>query len=178
MKTLMGMGKHRLTLRLPDAVVEQLKKESEEKVLPVNAIINRILTKYVIYETRMNSLTHISLPQALFSNLISQLDESQKEKITEQSSHLVQKLFTMLNIEYNLRNVIDEYFFMLSSCCGWYTFHSEKNYDKYRLVFESKMGIKWIQFLSQYIKNILQSLKVNIINESIDDSILVFELKE
>ena len=39
---------NRITLRLPSNILQVLKKESEKRDLPLNAIINRILSKNII----------------------------------------------------------------------------------------------------------------------------------
>ena len=170
-----GEGTNRITLRLPESILKKLKTESDEKVLPLNAIINRILTKHVMFDMRINKLSGIITPQDLLSNIIDKLDETQKEELAQQGPQIVKKLFTMLNVQYNVKNVIEDYFIMLGTYCGWYKFHVDSENNHYRLIFESDLGKEWITFLSLYVNCILKPLKVHVENEFIDDSTLVLE---
>jgi len=81
----------------------------------------------------------------------------------------------MLNLQYTIQNVIDDYFIMLGTYCGWYKFHADADHNKYRLIFESDLGKEWIKFLSLYVNCILESLRVNVVNEFVDDSALIIE---
>lgn len=170
-----GEGTNRITLRLPESILKKLKKESDERVLPLNAIINRILTKHVMFDMRINKLSGITTPQDLLSNIIDKLDETQKEELALQGPQIVKKLFRMLNVKYNVQNVIDDYFIMLGTYCGWYKFHVDSENNQHRLIFESDLGKEWIAFLSMYVNGILKSLRVDIVNEFIDDSALIIE---
>ena len=175
MKMSRGVGTNRITLRMPDYLRNVLKKESDEKVLPLNAVINRILTKHIVFDMRMDALPSVTISQMLLSKVISELDSDQKTNASQQGPLTVKKLFTKLNLKYNIQNVVDEYFSMLGKYCGWFTFHFEINKNHYRLVFESDLGQDWMTFLTSYVREILKSLKVHIELEQTDDSVLVFE---
>jgi hypothetical protein len=166
---------NRITLRLPQSILQVLKKESDERILPLNAIINRILTKHVMFDMRINKLSNISTHQDFLSLIIEKLDKFQKEELAEHGPQMVKKYFTLLDLEYTIPNVIDEYFSMLGKYCGWYKFHCELDHNRYRLIFESKLGKEWLMFLSLYVGSILRSLRVHIDKEWTDDSILVIE---
>ena len=123
----------------------------------------------------MNALPSITLSQTLFSIILENLTQAQKQEIANRGLLTIKNLFTVLGIEYNTGNILNEYFTILGKYCGWFTFHYDVDENHYRLVFETELGHGWIEFLQFYIKKILQSLTVNIDNESVAGSVLIVE---
>jgi len=165
----------RITVRLSNKVLQELKKESDKSVLPLSSTINRILSNYVIFDIKKNTIPTITMSQILLSKLVKNLDQSEKAELAEQGPKTIMKLFAMLNLEFTLPNVIENYFTIVGRYCGWYVFNYYLKNDQYRLVFKTELGEEWIEFLSIYLKNILKSLKIRIEKEIIDDSVIVFE---
>jgi len=165
----------RITVRVSNKVLQELKKESDKSVLPLSSTINRILCNYVIFDIKKNTIPIITTSQILLSKLFKHLDHSEKVELAEQGPKTVMKLFAMLNLEFTLPCVIENYFTMVGRYCGWYIFNYYLKNDHYRLVFKTDIGKEWTKFLSLYLKNILKSLKIRIEKEIIDDSVIVFE---
>ncbi|MGI0026832.1 MAG: hypothetical protein ACREAD_03210 [Nitrosopumilaceae archaeon] len=168
---------NRLTLRLPNNVLEKLKKEAERKDLPLNAVITKILSKNTIYEMEFNVIPTITMSQVLFSKMVDNVADTTLEKIAREGPDVIKKLFTIIGIDYKLDNVIEKYFVIFSKYCGWFKFTYEINDSHYRFVFETPLGEKWTNFLSSYIRSVLGSLKIHVDNESVHDNILLFEFK-
>jgi hypothetical protein len=166
---------NRVTLRLPNNILESLKIESKKHDLPLNAIITRILSKNIIFDLKFNLLPTITMSQALFSKIMTKLDEKNQREIVLHVPKSVKHLFTILNLNYDLTSIIENHFVIMDKYCGWYTFHHDVNGDNYRLVFESDLGPDWIQFLRLYITSILNSLRISNIYVKIEGSVLVFE---
>lgn len=166
---------NRVTLRLPNNILESLKKESEKHDLPVNAIIARILSKNVIFDLKFNVLPTITMSQALFSKIMAKLDDRNQREIVLYVPKSVKHLFTLLDLNYDLASIIENHFVIMDKYCGWYAFHSDVKENNYRLVFESDLGPDWIQFLRLYITSILNSLRISNIDVKIEGSVLVFE---
>jgi hypothetical protein len=166
---------NRITLRLSNNILQVLKKESEKHDLPLNAIINRILNKNIIFDMRFNVLPTITMSQALFSKLLAKLDEKNQREIVLYVPKSVKQLFTLLNLNYDLKNIIENHFLIMDKYCGWYNFHYDQKGNNYRLVFESDLGSDWKQFLRLYITSILHSLRISHIKETTEGSVLVFE---
>jgi len=165
----------RVTLRLPNNILQVLQKESEKRDLPLNAIINRILSKNVIFDMKMNVLPTITMSQALFSKILAKLDETNQREIVLYVPKSVKQLFTLLNLNYDLTSVLENHFEIMDKYCGWYTFHYDVKGNHYRLVFESDLGPDWVQFLRLYITSILYSLRIGNIDVKIEGAVLVFD---
>ncbi len=166
---------NRVTLRLPNNILESLKIESKKHDLPLNAIITRILSKNIIFDLKFNLLPTITMSQALFSKIMTKLDEKNQREIVLYVPKSVKQLFTILNLNYDLTSIIENHFVIMDKYCGWYVFHSDVEGDNCRLVFESDLGPDWIQFLRLYITSILNSLRISNIDVKIEGSVLVFE---
>jgi hypothetical protein len=166
---------NRITLRLPNNILEVLKKESKKRDLPLNAIISRILSKNVIFDIQLNVLPTITMSQALFSKIFDKLDEKNQREIVLYVPKSVKQLFALLNLNYDLKNIIENHFLIMDKYCGWYNFHYDVRGDNYHLVFESDLGPDWIQFLRLYVTSILNSLRISNIAVKIEGSVLVFE---
>jgi len=166
---------NRVTLRLPNNILESLKKESEKHDLPLNAVITRILSKNIIFDMKFNVLPTITMSQTLFSKIMTKLDEKNQREIVLYVPKSVKQLFTVLDLNYNLASIIENHFLIMDKYCGWYAFHNNVKGDNYRLVFESDLGPDWIQFLRLYITSILNSLRISNIDVKIENSVLVFE---
>lgn len=115
------------------------------------------------------------MSQGLFMEMIDNLDESTLEKVAKQGPKLVKKLCTLSGWKYDIDSIIDNYFVTLAKYCSWFRFKHEVDRANYQLVFETNMGDKWIKFLSVYVRSILESLKIHINDESIDDGVIIFE---
>ena len=168
---------NRVTLRLPNNVLEKLKKESERKDLPLNSIITKILLKNITYEMEFNSIPTITMSHVLFSKIMDNVEDITLEKIAAEGPNVIKKLFTIMGIQYNLDNVIEKYFVVFSKYCGWFKFTYVTNDSDHRFVFETLLGEKWTKFLSLYVKNILESLKIHVDNESIHENVILFQFK-
>ncbi|HKU33671.1 MAG TPA: hypothetical protein VJR22_07490, partial [Candidatus Nitrosotalea sp.] len=67
------------------------------------------------------------------------------------------------------------YFTIIGKYCGWYQFRYKADRANYTLTFETNMGRKWARFISKYVRSILESLKVHITDESLDEEVVVFK---
>lgn len=168
---------HRITLRMPNSIFTEIRKEAELKDLPVNAVINKLLSKNTSYDIKFNVIPTITMSHVLFSKIVEEIDEQTIEKIASEGPDVVKKLFTLLGIPYTLHEVIESYFVTFGKYCGWYKFTYQVKNSQYRLVFETSLGTSWTKFLFLYVKNILGSLGAHIVNSSIHDNIILFEFK-
>lgn len=164
-----------MTLRLPLRVSQILKKEAEKRDLPLNALITKILFKNVTYDMHVNTLPAVTISDVLFSRIIEKVDGIHLEEIAKEGPDIIRKLFAIQGIEYNLQEIMDKHFVIMGKYCGWYSFNNTGNKEKYRLVFETQLGSKWIKFLMMYVTNILESLKIKIDDKLVHGDIMIFK---
>jgi hypothetical protein len=169
---------NRITLRIPTSTLKVLKAEADRRDIPLNALVIKILSRSIAFDTTVNTMPNIILPYLLFAKILDDLDNSSIEKLVKEGPHLVGKLFMILGIKYGLKEVIENYLIVLGKYCGWYNFTYESNGPHYRLVFETQIGSNWTRFLAEYIRSLLESLRVYIETNSINDNVIVFELRD
>ena len=166
---------NRITLRLPNHILEILKKEADQKDLTLNALVTKILNKNIAFEMHVNAVSSITMTHDLFMKMIEKMDESEIVEIAKEGPKVIKKLFKILGLEYDLDHIIYSYFTIVSKYCGWYEFIHKVKHDRYRLVFNVVPESKWTRFVQVYVKTILESLKIRIDEESVNDTVIVFE---
>gem|GEM_PF-631740 len=164
---------NRITVRLPNTLFEELRKEADSKDLPLNSYVTKILSKHVTFDSRLEMLPTVITSQILFSAIIGTMDEASINDISKIAPRMAKKFAALGGWEYNVDNLIEHYFSLVGRYCGWYQFRHKVDRANYTLIFETGMGRKWARFVLKYVTAILESLKVHITEESVDDEIAI-----
>jgi hypothetical protein len=172
------VGSHRVTLRLPNSVSSVLKKEAEKRDLPLNALITKILFKNVSFDMQINALPAVTMSDFLFSRMIDKISDKDLEEIAKEGPSAIRKLFAIQGIEYKLDEITENHFVVMSKYCGWFSFTQTVKNDRYRLIFETQLGSKWIQFIALYVTNILESLHVCIESKIVHENVIIFSFSK
>lgn len=166
---------NRITLRLPTGLFEELRRAADEKDLPLNSFVTKVLNKHVSFERPFEMMPTILTSQILFSAIVETMDEASMNEAAKLAPKLVKKFAALGGWEYNVDNTIENYFSVVGKYCGWYQFRSKSERTNYTMVFETGMGRKWARFVSKFVRAILESLKVHITEESTDDEVVIFK---
>lgn len=169
------MSTNRLTLRLQSDLLEILKQNADKKDLTLNAMITNILNKNVTYDETVNVIPNMIMPHDLFFNIITKIGEPDLNEIVKSGPNVVKKLFDIMGLQYDIDHVINNYLTTLSKYCNWFEFSYKITGNDYRLVFCTGTSSNWATFVQQYVKTILESLKIRVTNDSINDGVIVFE---
>jgi hypothetical protein len=165
----------RVTLRLQTDLLDTLMEEANKRDLTLNALINRTLSRTASYDNSVNVVQCLTMPHELFLEIISEIPQNSIREIGKGGPRIVKKLFSIMGIKYDIEHVIENYFTILGKHCGWFEFSYKEQFRNYRLVFCAGKDPKWSAFVQAYVKNILDSLKIVSINDTIHDGIVVFE---
>jgi len=165
----------RITLRLPHDILESLKTDAHKKDLSLNTLISNILSKNVTYGETVNLIPNVIIPYDLLSIIVREMTDPHVITISKGGPMIVKKLFDIMGMAYNIDNVIQSYFTPMSKYCNWFEFSYVQKGKKYRLVFSTGKDAQWIKLIQNYVKMILQSLKIIIYDEYIHDGVIVFE---
>ncbi len=168
-------GTQRMTLRIPNSISNILKKEADKRDLPLNALITKILFKNVSYDMQVNTLPAVTVSDVLFSRIIEKLSESDLQEIAKEGPDIIKKIFVIQGINYTLKEIMDKHFVIMGKYCGWYSFTNTGTGENHRLVFETQLGTKWIEFLMLYVTNILESLKIKIDSKLVHGNVVIFK---
>ncbi len=170
---------NRVTVRLPNHVIAELEKEADKKDLPLSSLMAKTLNKAVSFDMKHRSISKIVVPESLFGAMLNELPESSVRKIAEGlGPKLARK--TMLATEmkwHDLDSVIENHFLPLAKYCDWFQFDCRKSLNSYILTFTTKSSSsKWVDFLSTYVKSILESMKANVTETIIEDDTIIFHV--
>jgi hypothetical protein len=165
----------RVTLRLQTDLHDALMEEAHKRDLTMNALINRILSRNMSYDNNVNVVQCVTVPHELFLEMINSMPQNSLNEIGKSGPRIVKKLFSLIGIQYDLEHVIENYFVILGKYCGWFEFSHKEQFGDHRLVFYVGKDTKWSAFVHAYVKNILNSLKITSMNDSIQDGIVIFE---
>ena len=175
LEVLKRVSANRVTLRLQSDLLEILKQNADKKDLTLNALINNILNKNITYDETVNVIPNMVIPHDLFFNIITKIEEPDVNEIVKSGPNVVKKLFGIMGIQYDVDHVIHNYLTTLSKYCNWFEFSYKITATNYRLVFCTGTSSNWATFVQQYVKTILESLKIRVINDSINNGVIVFE---
>lgn len=169
---------NRVTLRLPNPILDALRKEAEKRDLSLNALVAKILSKSISFDLHVKAIPNVIIPHDLFINVIDKIDDRFVDEIAKTGPFVVKKLFKILGFEYDLDQVIYNYFDIIGKYCEWYQFSHQIKHGRYRLVFNTTLGSKWTTFLITYVRTILESLRIRVSDISINDGVIVFEFTQ
>ncbi|HXU95606.1 MAG TPA: hypothetical protein VFP45_04130 [Candidatus Nitrosotalea sp.] len=166
---------NRITLRIQNDLLEALKNESEKKDLTLNAMVNKILVKNVAYDENVNVVETMIIPHDLFHIMIEKMKNSELIEIATEGPRIVKKIFDIMGVSYDIDHTIANYFIVLDKYCNWFEFSHKIIGSKYRLIFCTGSNNQWSGFIQNYIRSILESLKIIVSSESNSDGIIIFE---
>ena len=166
---------NRITLRIQNDLLEVLKNESEKKDLTLNALVNKILVKNVAYAENVNVVETMIVPHELFHIMVEKMKNSELIEIATEGPRIVKKIFDIMGVPYDIDHTIANYFIVLDKYCNWFEFSHKVTGSKYRLIFCTGSNDNWSGFIQNYIRSILESLKIIVSSESNSDGIIIFE---
>lgn len=166
---------NRITLRIQNDTLEVLKNDAEKRDLTLNALVNKILVKDVAYAKNVNVVETMIIPHELFLIMIEKMKNSELVTIAKEGPRIVKKIFDITGISYDIDHINANYFTVLDKYCNWFEFSHKVIGSKYRLIFCAGSNDKWAGFVQNYVKAILESLKIIISSESNNDGIIIFE---
>ena len=93
-----------LTLRIDKEMLDDLRKESEQKTLSLNTLTNQIIKSYIKWYSPAQKAGIMFVPKCLLIPIIDNLAEYQIERLAEQFRKSgYEETLLMMSKEYNLR---------------------------------------------------------------------------
>jgi len=153
-------NKSNVTLSVDTPIFEEIKKDSENQAISVNAKINTILTKHVLFYKHLEDQEGVSIPKKYFDALIELLEENKHiELLTSVSVETMQAVYVHDNVPFTIDGLIKHHFEKVALWAGAYRrFRHYVDKEGYIcLVFEHKFGIKWSRVLGQVFVILLKT---------------------
>lgn len=168
-----------ITFRLDEGVVEELTKESDQKEVSLNVLVNQILKRYAEWDRYENKIGVIPVPRVMMTKLIDKalgiakdsgiinIEEMKKQIITEavEIAYLsLKESVLFMRSDFNLFSVLyilEEYM----KVCGLNSEHKFDNGSRHVFTLQHDMGENWSLFSKELLEKIfinLAQVKTNI----------------
>lgn len=148
-----------LSFRIPENLRRELNKEAERQRINLNALANRILTKYVDFDRIAEHEHSIILDRRIFSSIIEVASGEDLESLgRELGPRLVKQTFEFFGIEPTVEILVSRYFEPMGAYSGRYQSNVVGNAPDLKLILEHDYGVKWSAFLAEYTRGVIKSL--------------------
>jgi hypothetical protein len=142
--------KSTITLAIDSDVLMEIRKEAEARGLSINAKINTILTKYVIFYRRAEELDSQTVPNKTFRFLLDNIDEVKLlQEFKSNAMDIVHSLHLEQNTPLTLDNLVKFTVEGIGLNAG--VFHSfsyfKDEFGDPTLVLKHNYGIKWSRII-------------------------------
>ena len=150
--------KPNITIISDAKTLNELKKWADSKGLSMNALINEVLTKNILFYRYVSEHDSMTIPSTIYSDMINMLPKKiLVDMVSKTISEMIQSLFANNNVSYTMDNMIEFYFESVGLWSGLYNIFKRYNdMGVTNLVFEHKYGIKWSEILAQSISSVMK----------------------
>jgi hypothetical protein len=165
-----------LTFRIEQDVLDELRKESEQKMQDLDALINKILKFYFEWHKPSTISGNIPFSKALLARIFNNLNDELMDKIAEDfvKYELKEQLF-MLGREYTLLS-------FMNVVCSWcdasgfpYRHEKTNNADIYTIRFD--LGEKWPIFFGKFVQAIAKHFKIKNLEAEVTNNTVTFKIQ-
>ena len=154
--------KSNVTVSVDDNIFDEIKKDAKSHGLSVNAEVNNVLQRHIVFYRHVNEQDGIILPHAVFAEMVNLIDEDKLMRLPYETGagDYVTAIFAHNNIPFTIDNLVEYGFEGIALWAGTYkTIRYRKDDSGIKeLVFEHKYGIKWSKAIgyafSRFIQNI------------------------
>lgn len=139
-------------------ILNELREWADSKGLSMNALINEVLTKNILFYRHISEYGYVTIPSTAYFHMIDMLSKEDLVNLLSRTiSETVQTIFVHNNISYTMDNMVKFYFERVGQWSGIYNiFKCYDERDSTKLIFEHKYGIKWSDVLEQSISNLMK----------------------
>jgi hypothetical protein len=164
-----------VTLSLDKDIYDLIFQEATSEGLSVNAKINSILTKNIIFYRRIDDVGCITVMPETVSFFLKNTNE--KEIIKSLEVHLLKEIhsfFRMNNIQPNLQNIIDHLFQRIALWSGYYnSFNYDIDEHYIRINLRHRYGINWSRIIEKIFSRILFSFHFKSNSDILDNMVIM-----
>jgi len=148
-----------ITLALDSGVLDEIRNDAHVQASSVNAKINSILTKYVMFYKHAETRSCLFVPAIMHSKIIDMIDEHKLVEILKKRN--LDEIPTLLahdNIAPTVENFNEKFFSKLFLMAGLYSrFRYNTDEKGYRfLLFEHKYNIKWSRIIGEVFSYLIE----------------------
>jgi len=148
-----------LSIRVSSDLSNELEKEVRRQGTTVNALVNRVLERYLAFD-RMADYDHsVTLERGFFEKII---EKASNEDLVDLAKSLGPKIvkrdFAFFNIAPTLDNLITKYFEPAGAFSDRFDLNISGEAPDLKLVLTHEHGRKWSGFLGEYCDQVVESV--------------------
>jgi hypothetical protein len=148
-----------LTLRLDKEMLDDLRKESEQKTVSINTLTNQIIKSYIKWYAPARRAGIMFVPKCLLIAIIDNLAEYQMERLAEQFRKSgYEETLLMMSKEYSLPVILDLFDSWLN--VSNMQFDRESSEGSLTYIINHGVGRKWSLFLEKVFWYIVEDLGI------------------
>ena len=148
-----------LTLRIDKEMLDDLRKESEQKTISLNTLTNQIITSYIKWYSPAQRAGIMFVPKCLLIPIIDNLAEYQIERLAEQFRKSgYEETLLMMSKEYSLPVILDLFDSWLN--VSNMQFDRESSEGSLTYIINHGVGRKWSLFLEKVFWYIVKDLGI------------------
>jgi hypothetical protein len=150
-----------ITFSIDSFVIAEIKKESEKIGVSINAKVNEILAKWVMFYRMAEKYRAVVIQPSVFADTIEHTDENvfiNNFKRTNRDT--VQAWLLQAKLPVTLESVIKHLFEIYGPACGIYSdfsYHTTEE-GRTRLIFSHEFNIKWSRILAAAFSDLISEL--------------------
>jgi hypothetical protein len=148
-----------LTLRIDKEMLDDLRKESEQKTVSLNTLTNQIIKSYIKWYSPAQRAGIMFVPKCLLIPIIDNLAEYQMERLAEQFRKSgYEETLLMMSKEYSLPVILDLFDSWLN--VSNMQFDRESSEGSLTYIINHGVGRKWSLFLEKVFWYIVKDLGI------------------
>jgi hypothetical protein len=165
-----------LTFRIDHDSLNELRKESKQKIQDPDVLINKILKFYFEWHKPSTIGGNIPFSKALFARIFNNLNDELMDKIAEDYvKHEFKQELLMLGRDYTLLSFMD-------AVCSWceasgFPYRYDKTNDADIYIIRFDLGEKWPIFFGKYIQAIAEHFKVKNLEAEVTNNTVMFKIQ-
>jgi len=167
-----------VSFRIPEQTRRELNKEARRQGINLNALTNRILTKYLIFDRLVEHEHSIVLDKRIFLPVIEKVSREDLEELGKKlGPKLLYQSLDFFDIEPTVESLVSHYFEPMGAYSGRYQSNVVGIGPDLKLILEHDYGIKWSTFLAEYTKGVVKSLLGIEPKIELDDDVVKIEFR-
>jgi len=167
-----------ISVRIPENLRRELNREARRQHINLNALMNRILTKYVNFDRIVEHEHSIVLDRRIFLPMVEASSREGLENLGKKlGPRLVKQTFEFFDIEPTIEGLVSRYFEPMGAYSGRYQSNIVGSGPDLKLILEHDYGIKWSAFLAEYTKGVVKSLLGTEPKIELDDDLIKVEFR-
>lgn len=172
-------GSESITLRFDKCVLDELREEAEQRMESVNTLLNQIVKSYVNWHKPAKNAGLLYINKILYRELVENLSDEQIQEIPRNFVKMYFKdTIEMLEREASISSYINLLIKWIELSGFNYRVDEDHEYIIYKIQFE--MGRKFSQFIGNMIKDSIEQLgenNINNVNIEFTDHLVIIKFK-